>query len=60
MDINKVSEVSAKVIKYLDESALKPDEKIAILKTAASTIENVLQAEAFSLIVANMLGGQRK
>lgn len=32
-------------MKFLQESDLKPDEKIAALKSAASIIENVLGAE---------------
>ena len=47
MDINKVSIKTTKVLKFLtdEDKELRIDEKIAILKSAASILEHIMQLE---------------
>lgn len=55
MDISKVSMEAGKVLAFLATTDLKPDEKIAVLETAAWTIKNVLSAEAMKAMWCNVL-----
>ncbi len=60
MDIKKISDESGKLIEYLNNSKLKPDEKIAALKTAAATIETVISCEIVTVMMARALLNQGK
>lgn len=52
MDIKRISDESGKIIKHLkDTTSLKPDEMAAVFRTAAVTIETVLNAEVLTLMM---------
>jgi len=55
MDIKKINVEAGKLIDFLNLSDLKSDEKIAALKTAASTIENVLNCEMITTMMSRTL-----
>ena len=60
MDILKISSEAGKILKYLSSTDLKPDEKIAALRSTASTIEHVLGCEMFAITMSNILKSQKK
>jgi len=60
MDMKKISEEASSMITYLQDRELKPDEKIAVLRSTASIIENVLSAEMFSIMVAQVLTNPKR
>ncbi len=59
MEIGKISAESGKILEFLAATELKPDEKIAVLETAAWTIKSVLSAETLKIMWANVLDGKR-
>ncbi len=60
MDIKKISDESGNLIEYLSGRELKPDEKVATLRSAAGTIESVLNAELITVLMGRILAGQGK
>jgi hypothetical protein len=48
-----------KVLNFLEDSTLTPDEKIAILDTASNTIRAVVGAEAFKMMWVNVLSPKK-
>ena len=50
MDMKKISDESGNLIEYLSSRELKPDEKVAALRSAAGTIESVLNAELITML----------
>lgn len=60
MDIMKINNESGKLLEYLASRNLKPDEKIATLRSAADMIQQVLSCEMFTITMANILQGQHK
>ena len=60
MDIVKINQESGVILTFLNQSDLKPDEKIAALRSAAATIENVLGCEMLAVTMSNILKGQYK
>jgi hypothetical protein len=57
MEIIKINEAAGKLIGYLSEQDLKPDEKIAVLETVAATIKTVLSTETFSIMIGRIVSG---
>lgn len=55
MTFEQVSEEAAEVLGFLDNTELKPDEKVAVLRTAASVIEHTLGAEMLRAAFINIL-----
>jgi len=55
--MKKISDESGKLIEYLLGRELKSDEKIAALRSAAGTIESVLNAEVITILMARLLSG---
>ena len=60
MDIKKISDESGGLIEYLSSRELKPDEKVAALRSAAGTIESILNAEIITILMARLLSGPRQ
>ncbi len=54
MDIGKINIESGRLIVILNETELKPDEKIAALESAAATIRCVLAAESLRIMWATV------
>jgi len=59
MDLLVASQEVHKVLQFLKDSDLKPDEKIAVLRSAASVIENVVVAEGMKATMLNIIRGGR-
>jgi len=59
MEIKKITNEAGELLDFLETRKLKPDEKIATLKSAAAIIENVLAAESVTHMLAKMLTGQQ-
>jgi len=57
MDIIKISKGSQEVLSFIEAQLMQydPAEKFAVLQTAATTIQNVLQAESLKAIMAESL-----
>ncbi len=55
MDILTISQETHKTLQFLKESGMKPDEKIAVLRSAASIIENVVWVEGMKTSLLNIL-----
>lgn len=55
MLIHELSSESHKLLLFLKDSPMKPEEKIAALKSAASVIENALSAEMLKATYVNIL-----
>lgn len=55
MEINKIAINVPKVIKFLGEMELTPDEKIAVLRSSADIINQVLSVESLTIMYRNML-----
>lgn len=55
MNLEKISKETQELIKYLENKNLKPQEKIAALRSTASLIENVLTMESLVVMWANAL-----
>jgi hypothetical protein len=55
MTYQEISREAADVLGFLVHSAAKPEEKIAILRTAAAAIENTLSAESMKVMLFNLL-----
>jgi hypothetical protein len=60
MELSKITQAAGDLLELLKHSKLKPDEKIAALKSAASIIENVLSAEMLKHMWARVLDNQPK
>ncbi len=60
MDMKKISEEASFMITYLQGRELKPDEKIAVLRSTASIIEHVLSAEMISVMMGTSLNKSKK
>ena len=60
METSKISQAAGDLLKFLNDGDLKADEKIAALKSAASTIEHILCAESFKYMMARALDGRPK
>lgn len=54
MDIKKINDEAGKLIEYLKQTDLESYEKIAALKSAASTIENVIACEIYIETMRNI------
>lgn len=55
MDILKIHRVAGEILEFIDCKEFEPQEKMAALKSASSVIEQVLAAESFVVMMANML-----
>ena len=55
MDFIKINVEVGKLLTFLADSGLPPDEKVAVLDTAAGTIRSVIGAEVLKLMWANVL-----
>jgi hypothetical protein len=53
--IQEISRAATGVLEFISKSDAKPEEKIAILRTAAATIEAALSAEAIRAMYLNLL-----
>ena len=60
MDILKINQEASVILTFLSQSNLKPDEKIAALRSAADTIQHVLSGEIFAITMSNILQNQQK
>ncbi len=58
MDMKKISDESGNLIEYLSTRELKPDEKVAALRSAAGTIESILNAELITVLMGRILIGK--
>ena len=58
MDMMAIGEETKKMLAYLDTTGLKADEKIAVLRTTASLIDNVIAGEMLTMSMAKMLSGK--
>lgn len=55
MNLEKISKETQELIKYLENKNLKPQEKIAVLRSTAALIENVLTMESLVVMWTNAL-----
>ena len=55
MDIAVIADKSKTILEFVETLCLKPDEKIAALKVAASIIENVITIESTTTMMLNYL-----
>ena len=55
MKFTEVITQAAKILTILEDTTFTPDEKIAILDTASTTIRSTVGAEAFKMMWANVL-----
>ena len=55
MEINKINITSGLILNFLNDTDLKPDEKIAALDTASATIRAVIAAESLRIMWASVL-----
>ena len=55
MDIKKISDAAGEILEFLKAKDLKADEKIAALRSAASTIESVVAGEVMTQMNLNFL-----
>lgn len=57
MDFVRISQLSQDILKFLESSPikLKPEEKMAALDAARSTITSVISAESMQLFYANLI-----
>jgi len=60
MNVEKISFESHKVLEFLLNKDLKPDEKIAVLRSAAFTLETIIATESTSIMIRKMLIDQYK
>jgi len=55
MDFIKINTEAGKLLNFLADSSLPPDEKVAVLDATANLIRSVIAAEALKLMWANVL-----
>ncbi len=60
MEFEKTGAEAIKVLQFLKDSELKPDEKIAVLEAASSIIRATVASEGFRMAWINIISGSPK